>query len=543
MSWIERLDFERALKEVQRNQRKGGDFIIDPLRFEDLSIDKIKNLFISKLKKDLKDGKFYPKELLTIDCPKSNFILRPCARPLIEDLVVYEAIVNYIGSKVHRKIKKNISYSFNRFKEKYKKGNRKRDIDHWIDFEERTADLCKKYKFLLTTDITSFFEHISHEVLKERLLMFNSSDEYTKSVNFLIDTLLAKWTETENIKKFSLPQGPNASRLLADIYLYSVDKKMTSNRKIVWFRYMDDIRLFANSKHDLKKALIDLVNALRDLKLNLNAKKTNIYDTNDKESLKKVIDPEKGTLNLIDRAFKSKQAGEIDLVIESLRELYEKALDNKNPFSDRYMNFCISHYIDLMKFSRISYFGIRKIVKDFFELLEERPHLSNKFCWFLLAAAKHEKRLRKDILKNLVSFLRDKKKNIYAWQEMIILDTIRQLITVKDTSLLKIIRKIKPKHIISLCQINLILGKFGESDDLEEIITQIKNNLFDDEQIRSISISIQQVNKNIKQNIFDRYIKKPYVKEYAKSVKDNKYYGFLYNFQKESLQEAEPYFS
>jgi len=66
---------------------------------------------------------------------------------------------------------------------------------------------------------------------------------------------------------------------------------MKANRKIVYFRYMDDIRLFAKNKHDLKLALIDLVKELRELKLNVNAKKTRLYETKDKESLRTVIDP------------------------------------------------------------------------------------------------------------------------------------------------------------------------------------------------------------------------------------------------------------
>lgn len=217
MTWIKELDIDAALNEVIKNQRTGNDFILDPLRFEDFKKPEMRKQFIEELTVGL--STFNAQKLLFIDYPKANFILRPCARPLLKDLVVYQSVVNYIGSKVHRKIPKDVSYSFNKFKDKFSK-DKKRHIDQWLAFEERTVQLCKSYEYLLTSDIASFFEHICHDVLKERLLLLNSSDGYASAVNFLINKLLIKWPQTENIRNFSLPQGPDASRILADIYLY-----------------------------------------------------------------------------------------------------------------------------------------------------------------------------------------------------------------------------------------------------------------------------------------------------------------------------------
>lgn len=464
--------------------------------------------------------------------------MRPCARPLIEDLVIFQVITTYITSKIHKKLPKNISYSFNKIKSRLK-ATKKRGIDHWLEFDERTSDLCAKFEFLLITDVASFFEHVSHAVLKERLLLLNSTEDYTKAVNFLIDSLLSNWTLSEDIKGFSLPQGPDASRYLADIYLYPVDKTMKLNSKIVWFRYMDDIRLFAHNKHDLKLALIDLVVALRKLKLNLNAKKTNIYSTNDKESLKKVIDSQKGLLSLIDSAFKSKQEREIKLVMDSLLQLRGLAGDSKNPFSDRHMNFFISHYIDLMKFNMVSVFALRQIATDFIGLLEEKPHLTNKLCWFLLASVKYQKRVKRLVLRRLIKFITDKKKNLYAWQELIIIDVLRQLITADDKAEIKVVRKLRPKSKLALCQKNLILGRVGSSDDLEEIVSQVKRADYNYEELRSAGLAVQQLNSSIKKRLYNESIHKSYVKEYVSSVRGNRYYGFTFEFSKEDVEPEE----
>ncbi len=72
MSWIEELDFEKALNEVIRNQRTGNDFIIDPLRFEDLKSERISESFISSIKDGLMSGSFRPQKMLAIDYQTYN---------------------------------------------------------------------------------------------------------------------------------------------------------------------------------------------------------------------------------------------------------------------------------------------------------------------------------------------------------------------------------------------------------------------------------------------------------------------------------------
>ena len=87
----------------------------------------------------------------------------------------------------------------------------------------------------------------------------------------LLFGLLETWSR-ERIRGYGLPQGPPASAFLADIFLDYVDRRMEKYEG--YFRYMDDIRIFCKREIDAKLALKDLIIALRDLKLNINAKKT-----------------------------------------------------------------------------------------------------------------------------------------------------------------------------------------------------------------------------------------------------------------------------
>lgn len=169
MSWITKLNIEESLKEIISDERQGKDFCLDPLRYEDLSLkkvkNKVKNKIIEEINNKLIGGKYTVSELISIDVPKSNYILRPASRPSIIDWIIYNAIVNFINSKIYKKIPKN-NYSFNRIKDKFKRKNKnKKKTDYWLEFENNSIQLSKNknYEYLLVTDITSYFEHIINQ--------------------------------------------------------------------------------------------------------------------------------------------------------------------------------------------------------------------------------------------------------------------------------------------------------------------------------------------------------------------------------------------
>lgn len=527
MGWIKKLDFEKSIKEIQQDEKQGKDLCLDPLRFEDLSIKSAREKLIETAEQKIKAGNFI-KPLIEIDIPKANYILRPGARPNILGWVMYQAIVNFIGKSIYKLIP-DYSYSFNKFREQFKRGKKKRKIDHWLDFENKISEYAKRYKYMLTTDIASFFENISLGVLKQRLLILKSSGDYSSTVNYLIENILKPWT-VDKVENFGLPQGPWASSILADIYLYSIDREM-KKRKIKFIRYMDDIRIFTKNKHNLKIALKYLVKSLRNLKLNLNAKKTDIYDTEDKKSLKKVIDPEKGRLNLIDNAFKSKKSDQIKLVISSLFELLELSKDSKNTFRKRYFKFFVSHVIHLMKFGLVDKKTVFELSANFIDLFEDKPHLTDIICWFLLSACCYDKSLNGAVKNRLLKFIRDISKNIYEWQEMWILDTLRQLnnLTSKD---LKLLKKVINNHELCQGQLALILGRGGNPDDREELLNKVRTGIMRNDQIRYFSSAIQEMHEDIRKQILKKIPE--YFKEYLRKLSRPKY-GFIYFLSKTDL--------
>ena len=67
-----------------------------------------------------------------------------------------------------------------------------------------------------------------------------------------------------------IPQGLSISVLLANIYLHELDKKYKKNKKINYFRYVDDILIFCNEKdaEEIKNRLINELKLKYSLQVN-----------------------------------------------------------------------------------------------------------------------------------------------------------------------------------------------------------------------------------------------------------------------------------
>lgn len=140
----------------------------------------------------------------------------------------------------------------------------------WRAFREATvaeAISSGTETIVVQTDISSFYEHISHHYIENFIDdLFPDNKRISKQIN----ALLSKFATG---RSFGLPVGGQCSRILAELFLNSVDHRMT-NAEIRWHRYVDDYVLIANSHADAYKALSFLSHSLADYGLTLNKTKT-----------------------------------------------------------------------------------------------------------------------------------------------------------------------------------------------------------------------------------------------------------------------------
>jgi hypothetical protein len=140
----------------------------------------------------------------------------------------------------------------------------------WKAFREASIADCESRgedAIVVQTDISSFYEHVYHHRIENCVAEQFPVDS---TIPTQVDRLLNKFASG---RSFGLPVGGQASRIVAEVLLSSVDR-MLSDANVAWRRYVDDFVLITNSQSDAYRALSVLSHALADYGLTLNRTKT-----------------------------------------------------------------------------------------------------------------------------------------------------------------------------------------------------------------------------------------------------------------------------
>lgn len=140
----------------------------------------------------------------------------------------------------------------------------------WRAFKEvtvRQASEAPEHAVIVQTDISSFYEHVSHHYIENLISgLGGDSQAVSKQVNALLSKLFAG-------RSFGLPVGGQGARVLAELLLNQVDTALGA--KGVWAnRYVDDYVLVAANTAEAYRALGVLAQCLMDYGLSLNKSKT-----------------------------------------------------------------------------------------------------------------------------------------------------------------------------------------------------------------------------------------------------------------------------
>lgn len=451
------FDYKKAIKKVNREEWKGNNPIPDILGFQHLKTlyeDRLPEI-LDNLFDDYKKGTRNPSPLLRIDVPKPNFTIRPMSRPENKDWILFEALVDSLASKIV--LKEHIckrSYSFQNSLPETESDN------NWIKFDDKCRELyAVGFKYAVISDLTGYYENISLSELKKRLNNYLDADKDTDSIINALFKMLNTWSD-ERVSGYGLPQGPPASAFLADIYLDLVDSKMEKYEN--YYRYMDDIRIFCRTEIESKKALKDLIIALRDIKLNINAKKTKILHDNEISST--LLDPQKPILSTIEAIIKSKKREQIVQIVPSLQNIFESAFID-DLFEKPHLNFSL-YRLSLLQSSGIK-LNTNKIISLILENIISKPHHTGLFCFFLTLFPSEMK-----IAEYLIAFLQSEH-NIYDWQEVKILQSLLRFNGKLDSTAIKFFISSATdsnKHYAARAFYFLLVGKHGNNRDRELVV-------------------------------------------------------------------------
>lgn len=142
-------------------------------------------------------------------------------------------------------------------------------------FRERSRQLADSYGFVLTADIVDFYNQIYLHRVQNAVA--HAAPSFVEAANDIERFLLALNTKTSQ----GLPVGPAASIVFSEAVLNDVDSFL-SDSGVTHTRYVDDFRIFANSRIELEKMHQELCVYLHSAhRLSLATEKTRIWSSAD----------------------------------------------------------------------------------------------------------------------------------------------------------------------------------------------------------------------------------------------------------------------
>lgn len=282
----------------RENLKKAYSYVLNELTYSSLSINPINHpattaindigeQFFIALEKHLRSGEYKPEKGFFVYMPKDNLGLRPICILSMIDRIVYQAIFNQniLGYKIDGQLSDKVCFA-NRINEEERSDRYlSQYFNNWDEFCVAQKKAFKKgYSWKLEVDVQQYYEHIPVGRLIEKLsLDFDIKD---KKVLEILKEQLCTWAEYPELPK-GIPQGPNASAVLGNVYLSSLDsyiEKELSGKDLCYFRYADDITLMGKSKEAVLKATEKIVRFLREHNLTLN-EKTKISQLEDTDTI------------------------------------------------------------------------------------------------------------------------------------------------------------------------------------------------------------------------------------------------------------------
>jgi hypothetical protein len=309
---------------------------------------------------DIKAGRYQPSPATVVFQPKKSGILRPLRLLTLQDQIVYQAVGNVIavafkpeqdkhagercfGALVNSK---NSPFFYRGWKHSYRA------------FDRAVAKAFNAGNdYVADFDLVSFYELIDHKLLRDVLeTRFKNPD----ILEFLL-RCLEKWTENHKglCMHHGIPQGPEPSAFLAECFLFSFDALRFKG--IIYLRYVDDIKMMAKDEVPVRRALVKLDIASKQLGLVPQAQKIECRRVTKLEELRKNIPSHAATIGATTRVTAATQ--------RRLERIFRRSLRKQG---GRWT------IVDTTKF-KFSLFRLRPkpaILKRIAPLLYQRPDLS-----------------------------------------------------------------------------------------------------------------------------------------------------------------------
>ncbi|MEW5421281.1 RNA-directed DNA polymerase [Amorphus sp. 3PC139-8] len=214
--------------------------------------------------------------IIKFPVPKNAYAYRKASMIDIDDHVKFLSLVLMAAGYIEKNRipkNKNIIFSY-RFLEKGPIFSEKYNFKKFKRESSRLSKM-KKHKVKIATDISNFYDRLNLHRLESALASAAVPPDIVKSLN----NLLLFWADRNS---YGLPVGCDASRILAEAALISVDRALIS-KGVRFIRFVDDYRIFASNFAQAHSYLHTLIEELDKEGLFLNTSKTVFFDISESD--------------------------------------------------------------------------------------------------------------------------------------------------------------------------------------------------------------------------------------------------------------------
>jgi excisionase family DNA binding protein len=262
------VDVEKALRHV-RSRDLTELLVPDVLRYEDLLTPTAQAEILAVAESRFNGAPFEP--AMEVEVDKTPLSTRSVLFPTLEDRIAYQAAVGAIAQQIEDQTPDAV------FSARLSEDDRyflKHGPKQWVAWRRAVLnDLDEDGEWVIKTDLTSYFDLIPHKTLNAEVQSLNPGPAVADALSELMRT----WAMIPGI---GIAQGPNASRLLANLYLLPVDREMLRT-EFRYFRYLDDVRIVCSTKGEAIRAIRLFERECRALGLIVSGAKTQLLSADE----------------------------------------------------------------------------------------------------------------------------------------------------------------------------------------------------------------------------------------------------------------------
>jgi excisionase family DNA binding protein len=203
---------------------------------------------------------------IEVEVDKTAIFMRWATSLDVEDRVAYQAAVGSFADRVEGQTPDSVFSARLSSDHRYFFRHGPRQWVAWRRYVR--SQLEAEREWMVKTDLTAYFDTIPHRLLIAEVESLNVD----RAVVETLSEMLRTWAAVPGL---GLPQGPNASRLLGNLYMLPVDRAML-DAGWIYSRYMDDIRIVTATKADAVKALRQFQGECRARGLIISSSKTEL---------------------------------------------------------------------------------------------------------------------------------------------------------------------------------------------------------------------------------------------------------------------------